>query len=221
MPARRHDRVHAPHAPNALAPPPSAMAPLVEAYRCAQSMGQDVWEFAVEIRCLREAAMTHNHLRWLLAQGWIAQALDKSQPSRHRRTLRRVANLSLSESACFVLTETGFQFSECHAEPPANGQLEGARPSWDAMHRELRVGPVVVKRFKQAAPNQQTILDAFEEEGWPPFIDDPLPPQPDQDVKRRLHYTIDNLNRAYEQPLLHFYAGGNGQRIGWRVCQRR
>jgi len=29
-------------------------------------------------------------------------------------------------------------------------------------------------------------LGAFEDDGWPPRIDDPLPPQKDQDSKRRL-----------------------------------
>jgi hypothetical protein len=36
----------------------------------------------------------------------------------------------------------------------------------------------VVKEFKLPAPNQETILTAFQEEGWPPRIDDPLPPVP-------------------------------------------
>ena len=106
-------------------------------------------------------------------------------------------------------------------KPAANGPLDSAVPSWDAARRELRVGPALVKRFKQRAPNQQMILDAFEEEGWPPLIDDPLPPKIDQDTKRRLHCTIDNLNRAHERPLIHFHGGGNGQSIGWRLCQRR
>jgi hypothetical protein len=223
MPKRRHDRAHAPPASNArelaLAPSPSALAPLIEAYCCAQSLGRDIWEFAVEIRCLREAGLSHTDLRWLLAHGWIAQAQDNSRPARQRRTLRRVANLSLAESACFVLTEIGKHFSLAQAASASNSHLAKDRPSWDAVRRELRLGKIVLKRFKQPAPNQQIILDAFEEEGWPPLIDDPLPPHADQDAKRRLHSTIDNLNRAHERRLVQFHGGGNGQSVGWRLCQ--
>jgi hypothetical protein len=196
--------------------------PLVEAYNCAQSLGQDVWQFAVEIRCLREGGLTHTDLRWLLAQGWIAQALDNSRPGRRCRTLRHVANLSLTESACFVLTELGWQFSAGHVELASNGQLAQVRPNWDAVRRELCVGTIVIKGFKQPAPNQQIILDAFQEEGWPSLIDDPLPPHANQDAKARLHSTIDNLNRAHAHRVLHFHGGGNGQSMRWRFqCDAR
>ena len=65
-------------------------------------------------------------------------------------------------------------------------------------------------------PNQELVLRAFEEEGWPPRIADPLPPRTDQDVKRRLHSTICNLNRAHEVVLIHFEGGGDGESICWR-----
>ena len=38
-----------------------------------------------------------------------------------------------------------------------------------------------MKQFKVPSPTQESILAAFEEEGWPAAIDDPLPPQPEQD----------------------------------------
>jgi len=48
-------------------------------------------------------------------------------------------------------------------------------------------------------------------------VDDPLPPRPNQDPKKRLHSTISNLNRNQENRLLHFEGGGNGESICWRV----
>jgi hypothetical protein len=75
---------------------------------------------------------------------------------------------------------------------------------------------VVVKRFKQPAGNQELVLEAFEEEGWPPRIDDPLPPAPNQDGKRRLQSTIWNLNRGREARLIRFAGGGDGQSVCWR-----
>jgi hypothetical protein len=50
-------------------------------------------------------------------------------------------------------------------------------PVFDVERRELRVGDVVVKRFRQPTPDQETMLLAFEEAGWPVRIDGPLPPR--------------------------------------------
>ena len=69
-------------------------------------------------------------------------------------------------------------------------------PKWDAELRELRLGSQLLRRFRQRASCQEAILSAFEEEGWPARIDDPLPPKSGHDAKRRLHSTIENLNRG-------------------------
>ena len=50
------------------------------------------------------------------------------------------------------------------------------RPKWNSNVGVLSFGVRIVKRFPRAARNQEIILSAFEEEGWPPRIDDPLPP---------------------------------------------
>jgi hypothetical protein len=60
------------------------------------------------------------------------------------------------------------------------------------------------------------ILDAFEELGWPRHIDDPLPPHREQDPKRRLHNTIDSLNRGQvNRFLIRFRGNGTGRGVGW------
>jgi hypothetical protein len=86
---------------------------------------------------------------------------------------------------------------------------------WDRRRRELRLGRAVVKRFRQPAPSQEKILDAFEEEGWPPRIDDPLPPLPGQEAKKRLQTTINNLNRGQGAARICFGGGGDGQSVCW------
>jgi hypothetical protein len=40
-------------------------------------------------------------------------------------------------------------------------------PEFDRERRELRVGDVVVKQFRQPAPDQERIILAFQEAGWP------------------------------------------------------
>jgi hypothetical protein len=214
MPVPRKDDLHAAKAPQHLLPPAAALAPLLEAYHGAQALECDLWEFAIEIRCLREAGLSHTHLRWLLANKLIAQGVDRSKPSQGLRTFVPVANLSLAEATCFVLTEAGAVYALNGAAAPP-GTVP--RPCWDAVQRQLLVGPIVVKKFRQRAANQEKILEVFEEEGWPPLIDDPLSPQQEQDSKRRLHITINNLNRCHQRHLLHFHGGGDGQTVAWRL----
>ncbi len=74
-----------------------------------------------------------------------------------------------------------------------------------------------MKQFKVPAANQERILAAFEEEGWPIRIDDPLPPNSEQDSKRRLHDTINSLNRNQKQNLIRFVGDGSGQGVRWEL----
>ena len=79
----------------------------------------------------------------------------------------------------------------------------------------MRLGGLVVKQFKLPAPNQETILAAFEEEDWPPRIDDPLPPKSNLAGKNRLHDTIKCLNRNHRKRLLRFNGDGTGEGVLW------
>jgi len=90
-------------------------------------------------------------------------------------------------------------------------------PIWDRERQELRLGGILVKQFKVPAPNQEIILSTFQDDGWPPRIDDPLPPQHNQDSKRRLHDTINALNRNQKQSLLRFLGDGSGEGIRWQA----
>jgi hypothetical protein len=64
---------------------------------------------------------------------------------------------------------------------------------------------------------QEAILMAFEEEHWPPRIDDPLPAHPDLLPKRRLHDTIKGLNRKQKNCLIRFMGDGTGEGIRWEL----
>ncbi len=86
-------------------------------------------------------------------------------------------------------------------------------PHWET--RTLWYLGKVVKEFRVPAGNQKLILEAFEELGWPPWIDDPLPPRTGIDSKDRLHNTINRLNCHQKNRLLKFHGDGTGKRIGW------
>jgi hypothetical protein len=77
-----------------------------------------------------------------------------------------------------------------------------------------------VKLFKVPAINQEAVLAAFEEEEWPPRIDDPLSPRGEQNPKRRLHDTITALNRNQKAPLIRFFGDGSGQGVRWEFTGR-
>jgi len=111
--------------------------------------------------------------------------------------------LRLSESEAAVPMPAG--------DVPAG--VAASQPRWDRKSRVLRVGSRVVKRYRLPSPNQERILAAFEEEGWPASIDDPLPPVSGLCAKQRLHDTIKSLNARQEQRLLFFRGDGTGQRV--------
>lgn len=98
-----------------------------------------------------------------------------------------------------------------------NGRACRETPTWDKDRHELRVSGKLVKHFRWPAANQETILAAFDEEGWPARIDDPLPPLPEQDSKRRLHDAIKCLNKNQQHQLIHFHGDGTGEGITWKL----
>ena len=52
-------------------------------------------------------------------------------------------------------------------------------------------------------------------------IDDPLPRNPQIDPQRRLHDTINSLNRNQRHQLLHFGADGLGRGVRWELITKQ
>ena len=90
-----------------------------------------------------------------------------------------------------------------------------ARPSWDLAKRELRWQGRLVKRWCHDAANQIAVLDAFEAEGWPPCIANPLAQGRARDAKARRRDTIHSLNDRLAAGTIHFFAGGAGDGVRW------
>lgn len=220
-PAPRKDAKHPPFAPTPALR--AALAALLEAHDSAQALRQLAWDFALDIGDLRAAGLASSALRSLLCRGYLEHRLETTRPRAKHRTFRRSANLRLTDQSCFVLTGAGLLLARetrrlaAGKELPAEPDGGPARPRWDGECRELRWRSEVVKQFRQPAPDQETILAAFEEEGWPPHIDDPLSPQPGRDAKDRLHQTIHNLNHHQRRPLIHFQGDGNGCGVRWTL----
>ena len=212
----------------------AAFREFLKAYEYARDLHATVWDFAVELSCLRRLHATNSDLRWLSASGLVEHALETTSPGDSVRSFKRLPRLLFCKRTCFVLTPKGAATSraiwgseedvfERRAE-----QLQSDRPllaiasptkfltpKWDRDRQELRVGSTIVKRFRVPAASQEAILAAFEEESWPPRIDDPLPPRSEQSPKRRLQETIKSLNRNQRHSLIRFSGDGNAQGVLW------
>lgn len=87
------------------------------------------------------------------------------------------------------------------------------RPIWNHDLCELRLNGQVIKQIRNRGTGHLLvlILDAFEEQGWPNRIDDPIPDGPDPD---RLRGKVKSLNTNLQQ--IEFRADGQGTGIVWR-----
>jgi hypothetical protein len=208
-----------------------ALRLLYQAHSYALSSGVAIWDFAVEFAELRRIGLTLNDLRWLLACRFVEHADETTTPGCTSRTFQDLGGHFFGQRTCCVLTQGGLEFlrartssSKIGGDAPqqravGNGRPRFARklqkPKWDMDRKELRIEDAVVKRFRSPATNQETVLAVFEEEGWPDRIDDPLPPIPEQDPKRRLHDTIKCLNRNHRRKAIRFHGDGTGEGVCW------
>lgn len=208
---------------------------LLQAYEYALELDQDVWDLAVELPVLRAARLTNSDLRWLAGMGFVEHAIETTGPSDRTRQFRRTALLTLTDLTCVALTSAGVAVAQEVCGSDLVIELDKPRtsnckivvsddlpvfPKWDHQRRQLRVATDIVKEFKLPSPNQETVLMAFEEEGWPPRIDDPLPPLPHLDPRRRLHDTIKALNRKQKHDLIRFMGDGSGEGIRWELTHK-
>ena len=211
---------------------------LVRARKLAENVDKDKWQFAVEIRRLREIGMSDCELRWLICKNLIQHGDETTTHSDSTRSFRRIGDLNISERCCFVITDLGVEFMrEFGRDSNAENSLlqvhrvashqnlalrmrpiipnRAALPHWDSMRHELNWQGRLVKRFKHRSPNQEAVLAAFQEEGWPFKVDDPLTQVDDCDPKRRLNDTIKGLNHHQDSKLIRFRGDGTGEGIIW------
>ncbi len=201
-----------------------ALSLMWEAHQFARDCETDAWQFATEISTLRRLRLTRNDLRWLLTKGLAEAAFEVTVRGDTHRVFRHDVAIPFSRRSCFVLTECGRITAErIRRRKNVAGEFRDrlrvpslpCTPNWDSDRQMLRVGGLVIKQFKVPAANQEAVLAAFQEENWPPRIDDPLPPRGDQNPKRRLHDTIISLNRNQKERVIRFLGDGSGEGVRW------
>jgi len=179
-------------------------------------------DFAIEIQSLEEIGLSNSDLRWLICKGYVQHFIDQTRYDQPGRLMVSTQSLRLVPESCFVLTPTGISVAErCNFTVQKNGDGQGFLhtrpkiPSWDSKTRALHLGAEPVAIFDSPAPVPELILAAFEEEGWPARIDDPLRPVGEADHKARLCKAIHRLNKHVNSPHIHFCADGSGQGVCW------
>ncbi len=208
-----------------------ALTLLAEAHGYAQDTGCDVWQFAIEIHTFEAMGLVPNDFRWLLRKRYVEHAGEETKAKIDDREFHPCRDQTLCDRSCFILTDAGLalirrvpdapEASAANTDSPTavdysqHGSLP--QPHWNAELRELNFNGSLIKCFKSPAPNQEIVLCAFEEDGWVPRIDDPLPQRAgqEQDPKRRLNDTVRSLNRSQKNHLIRFTTDGTGEGVRW------
>ena len=198
---------------------------------CARHEARDrrkpAWTNPIGIATMRADWVPDHVLGWMLYQKHIVHL---QRPMRH--DMRRAADeatesVIFGDHSRFFLTGIGEAFAEefaagfisrCDRDFAAAWDLlvmGTLLPRYDKDERVFSWGGHVLKHFGQLACNQELVLLAAEEVGWPRWFDDPLLRVRGKSPKRRLHDTIQDLNRHQTPYLVHFKGDGTGTRIGW------
>jgi hypothetical protein len=195
----------------------------------ARRRGESPRERPVTGARLREVGLERDGLIGLLYQAHVEHRLSRSRSAGGRRVAWGVESTRIRDSSRLALTDAGEQFADeflARVLVPADAaNLAGVRgllpsgrlvPSYDAEGRVFRWGEHILKHFRQPSPNQEILLRAAQELGWPAWFDDPLP-RGHGNAKKRLHDTIKDLNRRQLPYLVHFMGDGTGMRVGWEL----
>ena len=139
---------------------------LRKAHQAASACGRDPWDFAIRISQLFRCGISTEVLRTLIGRMWITH-MQRIPDHVNLPEFQAESRLIFSDRTCFVLTVQGLEVADklaapgmCFTNQPKNPSTitpPAARyptPCWDRQRRELRMGDVLVKRFRWPAENQ-------------------------------------------------------------------
>jgi hypothetical protein len=112
-----------------------------------------------------------------------------------------------------VRTKPPIFLPDVNESPEASREdADGPRPRFDYETRTLYAGSIRIKQLTKPAQNQETVLKAFEEEGFPRRIDNPLHPD------KSLGQTIYDLNQDHlVKGVIKFHGDGTTEGVYWTI----
>lgn len=130
---------------------------------------------------------------------------EEGSPQAHRLVSPFAAE---TVEAAVIVPSNGTEVGPTARQNPAT---ETVRPRWDSECGELRYQGDVIRRVRSrsVARSIVRVLDAFEEDGWPRRIDNPV-----GNDKIKIHETIKSLNDGLTR--IRFHGDGVGEGIIWR-----
>ena len=194
---------------------------LLEGYECAWDLRASAWSFATGLSDLLAEGCSQVLLRWLMRKGYMKARLFEQSRSRGR-DLSAIGHNAFPSGTRFVATKTGAAVARrslrlLSGKVTGRGRCSSCRPAWINSRGELRFRDQTVAHLAYEESYQRTVVDAFDQRGWPKRLQDPLPRADDDgvNVKERLRNTVKNLNRQLKGSGLRFYVTGAGRLVGW------
>jgi hypothetical protein len=90
-------------------------------------------------------------------------------------------------------------------------------PYWDSLNRKLYFRGELVKAFTSPADHQEAILAAFQAQGWPPSIPNPLAGDTEAQRHLRQERAVRRLKGNQHARLLDFHVRAGGKNVTWEV----
>lgn len=189
----------------------------------ASQNGYEVTQLAIPYCDFVQWGHDLTQLRVLIVEGILVHLNEVPLSRNGERKVEPRDSLAINSQSSFLLSHTwqsrlGPWFSDKNSHSATSDPAgQKCKPVWNLHLRKLTFRDRLIKHFRCPAQNQEAILCAFEEEGWPEHICDPLPPIEACESKQRLHDAIRGLNRSQVNTLLRFGGDGTGEGVVWRV----
>jgi len=93
---------------------------------------------------------------------------------------------------------------------------ESKLPRWEARHRRLWLGEMLLKQFAREAPAQEMLLATFEAQGWPDTVDNPFTGDAGITAQECLENAVKGLNRRHLVIVIRFGLIADRSGAKWR-----
>ena len=144
--------------------------------------------------------------------------MDNGRTAGMWATVREVSRDQAIVAIAYVLDWLDTKTSNQLLKALGGGTENVSKPRWLKEKGEVWFEGKIVRHIRNAsrAKNIITILDVFEESGWPTQIEDPITTGGESSTRRR---TVESLNKELKR--IRFSCSGDGESFRWRILPQR